>query len=159
MNWCKWNNASHFFSTQHTVSICLLLILKRLTQLRNIWTSLMMIMMPFSISDCIVLIVGAHLSFWIIAAATTWIPTYVLYIVNFFIHLTYYFEIRMHVASIMICTMHIVIFLFNKCFKYNFHYLQGYFWKIREIATNILNKIIIITVLLKISWNRNKFTK
>ena len=55
--------------------------------------------------------------------------------------------------------MYIVIFLFNKCFKYNFHYLQGYFWKIREIATNILNKIIIITVLLKISWNRNKFTK
>ena len=81
LNWCD-NVSSEimqaiFFSTQHTVSICLLLILKRLTQLRNIWTSLMMIMMPFSISDCIVLIVGAHLSFWIIAAATTWIPTYV----------------------------------------------------------------------------------
>ena len=81
LNWCD-NVSSEimqaiFFSTQHTVSVCLLLILKRLTQLRNIWTSLMMIMMPFSISDCIVLIVGAHLSFWIIAAATTWIPTYV----------------------------------------------------------------------------------
>ena len=39
-------------------------------------------------------------------------------------------------------------FLFNKCFKYNFHYFRGYFWKFRENARNLLNKAIINMIMI-----------
>ena len=42
----------------------------------------------------------------------------------------------------------IVNFLFNKCFKYNFHYFRGYFWKFRENARNLLNKAIINMIMI-----------
>ena len=42
-------------------------------------------------------------------------------------------------------------FLFNKCFKYNFHYVWGYFWKFRENARNLLNKAIINMIMILLS--------
>ena len=47
-----------------------------------------------------------------------------------------------------ITIFYIVIFYLVNVSKYNFHYLQGYFWKFREYARNLLNKAIINMIMI-----------